>query len=179
MSCTAAKETFTPVARRVNVVGSGDSVKFFTGNESAVQKYLVEFGKDSIHFTAVGAPILPGKKMYSVPISDSAGYIRIHASGVADFYTPAQARSIKNSVSITSPIYTSTSLRWTVSNEKNIYFFLIEKSINGLTWSKTTTVADKGNGTYTYRYARTTRRYQYRVTGVYNDLTNSLTSIFK
>ena len=179
ISCKATQQqTFTTSAARSLTSGS-DSVKWFTGNESAVKQYLVEYGKDTFHFSTIGI-IQPGKNVYSFPIPDSSGFIRIHASGFADFFTPPKLhRTVTNYVTITNALYASTSLKWTVSNEKNVSSYLIEKSSDGKNWSKTTSIPDKGNGTYTYRYSRTIRQYIYRISPVFNDGTKGTATSFK
>lgn len=177
-ACTSTRLDFTATANKNSVVAGSDSAKFFTGDESAVKKYLVEYGRDTLHYKTIGT-VLPGKNIYTYQLPDSTGFVRIHSTGPVDFYTRTILHRT-NKVSITNATYSATSLKWTVTSEKNVGSYLIEKSSDGKTWSKTTTVSDKGNpGTYTYRYSKTTKKYSYRLTPIYNDGTKGITTSFK
>lgn len=177
-SCKASNElTFVATASR-NVIAAIDSAKFSTGNEAAVKRYLVEYGTDTLHYTTIGT-ITPGKNSYTYPVPDQYnGWIRIHSIGDTEFVTKPVLHKT-NSVTITSAIYSTTSLKWTVSAEKNVSSYLIEKSADNKIWSKTTQVTDKGNGAYTYRYSKTTKKYTYRLTVIFKDGTKSTSTTFK
>lgn len=179
-SCTATQQLdFTPAASRPSLTGDY-TANFITGNESTVNRYEVQQSPDTISWNTIGI-IYPGKSSYSYPIPAVQNWFRIYARGDTDFTTPAiQLMLPANRVSITNTSVTSTSLTWTVSNAVGVSSYLIEKSLdNWKTWSKTTEKPNKGNGVYTYRMAKTTKRYQYRITPIFNDQIKDKPIVFK
>lgn len=173
------RQTFTPIAGRNNVTGGTDSAKWVMNSENDIRRFYVEYGRDTFHFKTLSPAIKPGKLIYTYPLPDSSGFVRIRADGTQDFYTQPLLHKT-NTSTITSPVYKSTSLTWTVTAEKSVSYYLIEKSLDGKTWSQTTKVTAKGKpGVYSYRLSRTTKKYTYRITAVFKDGTKGQVLIFK
>lgn len=153
-------------------------LKWNSGNEAILNNhgyYQVETTTDTTKgWIAFGKPILPGKSSYSVTLNPATAYFRVKAVGDTTFISGTVYMLLSDSATITGARYTSTSLKWNVSNASNVSSYLIEKtSDGGKTYSKTTQVADKGSVSYTYRLSKTVKKYTYRITTIFADGTKA------
>lgn len=149
------------------VIAKTDTLKWAVANENFIYKYIIEFGNDTNHFKAIDS-VLPGKKQYAYAIAHVPGYYRIAAIGVTTFYTKPYFLPLNYSV-ITSPVYKTTSLSWTVGAAINTNTYLIEKSTDNKTWNQTSNVVNRGIGRYAYRLSRTNKKYFYRIRAIFKD----------
>lgn len=163
-----------------NAKAIAPAVNWNTGNEAAVTKYSVQSVSDTLKgvpatFTTVSA----GKSFYSVSLPFVQSFWRIMATGQATFYTEwVQVFQAPSGVNITNAVYKTTSLAWTVSNAVSVASFYIDKTTDGKTYSKTSSVTFKGNGNYTLRISRTTKKYTYRITGIFSNRSKSTPTNF-
>lgn len=167
--------SFIPAPK--SVIVKTDTLKWAVANEDFIYKYIIEFGNDTLNFKAIDS-VLPGKKQYAYAIAHIPGYYRIAAVGVTNFYTKPYFLPLNYSV-ITSPVYKTTSLSWTVGAAINTNTYLIEKSTDNKTWNRTTNVLNKGIGRYTYKLSRTNKKYSYRITPVFSNNLKGQPVIFK
>lgn len=147
-------------------------------NEAGVIRYEIQDSTAGVWKT-IDTVKQTGAGAYTYGLLSKNNYIRVRGVAVKDFYTITIPFIITNNATITNAIYKTTALNWTVSNELYVYYFLIEKSTDLKTWSKTTAIIDRGNGTYSYRLARTTKRYTYRISAVFKDGTKGTLVTFK
>lgn len=178
-SCSATQQTFTPAASRPSLTGQDYTANWSTGDQSAVTRYFIQASKDTANWSTIAYIPKTANGTYAYTITSPInGFYRIGATGVMEFYTPAIFLNL-NTATITNTSVTSTYLYWTASNVSNVSTYLIEKTSDfGRNWSQTTPYKDRGNGKYTYKLAKTVKRYQYRLTVIFKDGSKGVTVNF-
>lgn len=171
MSCKASQQVTTdplPITYRPSSLINFYSIQWKATNEAILQKggyYEVQVAQDTTAFwSAISPKILPGQISYAFVIPTVPNYYRVRVVGLQVFNMPAIKLTIPDKVTITNAAYRTTSLTWMVTNSSNIDYYLLEKTLDGKTYSQVQKVVDRGNANYTYKLARTINKYTYRVT---------------
>lgn len=150
---------------------------FTAGDTTGVKQYEIQ---DSLsgRWITIGTikPKGPGDYTYILPATPN--YYRLKIVGFTTNYTKSIHVTFNNST-ITNAIKKTTTLVWTVTNAINVNYFLIEKTSDNKNYTQVTKATFKGNGTYTYRYSRTVKKYTYRITVIYKDGAKSSSITFK
>lgn len=146
-----------------------------TGNETYVTSYQVMQSADTVNWISIKTIIplkLPDSNWYSYILPSGTYYYKIIANTIAGKFATVSALNALTSVNImTATIKThwfTDSLSWITVNEKNVNYYLIEKT-TGSTWSVVIKVIAKGNSNYTYVNSRSwfSRKPTYRITPAY------------
>lgn len=84
------------------------------------------------------------------------------------------------SVEVISATYKTTKLLWTVTPEKNVASYFIQKTKDGgKTFTKVTNYYTRGKLNYTYYLAKTVTTYMYQITPIFRNTLKGQTVIFK
>src|ERR1700690_2222889 len=144
-----------------------DSLYFKTVSyDLGVVNYQIQSSPDTINWTNI-VQIQPTKNKdsnnYSYPLQTPNMYIRIKANMVQSnaYYTSAlfYAQQSQNSATISNAKFSNSwftdKLSWTVSKTMNVYFYLIEKSVdNGKSWGLQTKINPNVSNSYSYSVFR-------------------------
>lgn len=152
-----------------------------TGNEVLISNYTVQQSKDTVRWNDI-KNIAKGKSSYTYILPKKTAYYRIKANGKngrQDYYTPPIFMNVGNNVTLSSPTKTSSTLSFTTTNESNVDYYFIEKTSDGKTYSKTTSITATGDGRYTYKISKTIKTYTYRITTIYKDGNKTTPQKFK
>lgn len=151
-----------------------DTLVWETGDEKSVDKYQVQQAADTGGTWVTVATFEKGKSSYRYLFERQNVYWQVKAGA---FKTrPMVMQGSLNRVTVTSAVKTSTNLNWNTKDERNVNYFLIQKSYNSWkTYTQTTKIYATGKGKYTYKYYQTVTKYKYRLIPVFKD--SSLGSI--
>lgn len=158
----------------LEVLCQTDTIKWEFPNAQAITKYELLYSTDASNWI-VKKTISIGAGDYAIP-EKVTGYWKIRAVG-PELYTPITYQSF-NAVTITNPVFKTTSLTWTSSGESNMKEYLLEKTRNGVT-TRVTSIPAKGSGNYNYRMNATIYKYTYKATPIYKDGSPGTVAIFK
>lgn len=144
-----------------------------TDDETSVMNYEVQDsvpGKSWVSLKNTNGSVIEipkGQSSYSYQLPAISASWRIKAVGVTNFYTNA-IYVPTNNVTITVPVFHTTSLTWKTATEINVSYYLIQKTRNNST-TQVSKVTAKGSGNYTYRMNKTVNKYTYKITPVFRD----------
>lgn len=150
-----------------------------SGDENSITKYEVQKATDTGGVWVTVKTFEKGKDSYVYLFTRENVFWHILATGKQTFVTRPMIWLSQNRVSVTSAVKSSSALTWSTKDEKNVSYYLIEKTLDNKKYSTTTKISALGDRKYSYKYSKTLFSYKYRLTVFYKDGSKGVTVNFK